>query len=71
MGIVLPLHMHHTFFYYVGLYQNTILKIARIVLEAYKNFDKEFLILLQESDLYDRKIKIQQIYSFCVSISVV
>jgi hypothetical protein len=42
MGIVLPLHMHHTFLCYVGLYQNTILKIARIVLEAYKNFDRAF-----------------------------
>ncbi|PKO11407.1 MAG: hypothetical protein CVU40_01305 [Chloroflexi bacterium HGW-Chloroflexi-2] len=55
MGIVLPLHMHHTFLCYVGLYQNTILKIARIVLEAYKNFDRAFLLLFQETDRDDRK----------------
>jgi hypothetical protein len=55
MGIVLPLHMHRSFLCYVGLYQNTILKIARIVLEAYKNFDRAFLLLFQETDRDDRK----------------
>lgn len=56
MGIVLPLRMHHTVLYYLGLYQNPNLYIASIVLEAYKNFDRAFLILLQETDRDDRKL---------------
>lgn len=62
------MHALHLLYYHNGLYQNPLLKIASIVLEAYKNFDREFKIVAGNEPEYFHELCFQEIICFVYTI---